>query len=142
MEALKYWAQTQGVALAGTVLKTVIIAVIGILIIRIVMRIINKALEKSKFEKAAFSLIKTLARTIMGVLLALILASSLGIDVTGVVALASVVSLAISLRCRICWPMLLAALPFCTPTPSTPETMWRSPASPVQSRRWAWSIPS
>jgi len=97
MEALKYWAQTQGVALAGTVLKTVIIAVIGILIIRIVMRIINKALEKSKFEKAAFSLIKTLARTIMGVLLALILASSLGIDVTGVVALASVVSLAISL---------------------------------------------
>ena len=89
MEALKYWAQTQGVTLASTILKTVIIAVIGILIIRIVMRIINKALEKSQFEKAAFSLIKTLARTVMSVLLALMLASSLGIDVTGVVALAS-----------------------------------------------------
>lgn len=97
MEALKYWAQTQGVALGATILKTVIIAVVGILIIRIVMKIINKALEKSNFEKAAFSLIKTLAKTVMGILLALILASSLGIDVTGIVALASVVSLAVSL---------------------------------------------
>ena len=97
MEALKYWVQTQGVALGTTILKTVIIAAIGILIIRIVMKIINKALEKSNFEKAAFGLIKTLARTVMGVLLALMLASSLGIDVTGVVALASVVSLAVSL---------------------------------------------
>ena len=97
MDVLKYWTQTQGTALLSTVLKTVIIAVIGILIIRIVMRIINKALEKSNFEKAAFSLIKTLARTVMYILLALILASSLGIDVTGIVALASVVSLAISL---------------------------------------------
>ena len=73
MEALKYWAQTQGAALLSTVLKTVIIAVIGILIIRIVMRILNKALEKSKFEKAAFTLIKTLAKTVMGILLALII---------------------------------------------------------------------
>ena len=97
MEAIKYWAQTQGAALLTTVCKTVIIAVVGMLIIRIVMQILNKMLEKSKLEKAAFTLIRTLARTVMGVLLALILASSLGIDVTGVVALASVVTLAISL---------------------------------------------
>ena len=32
MDALKYWAQTQGTALLSTVLKAVIIAVIGILI--------------------------------------------------------------------------------------------------------------
>ena len=97
MEAIKYWAQTQGTALLTTVCKTVIIAAIGMLIIRIIMQILNKMLEKSKLEKAAFSLIRTLAKTVMGVLLALTLASSLGIDVTGIVALASVVTLAVSL---------------------------------------------
>ena len=97
MDAIKYWAQTQGAALLTVVFKAVIIAVIGTLIIRAVMHIIDKALENSKLEKAAFSLIRTLAKTVMLVLLALTLASSLGIDVTGIVALASVVSLAISL---------------------------------------------
>ena len=79
------------------ILKAVIIAVVGYLVIKIAMNIIKKALEKSKLEKAAHSLITTLAQTVMYVLLSLILASSLGIDVTGIVALASVVTLAVSL---------------------------------------------
>lgn len=94
---IEQWILNQGMNLAGTVLKTVIIAVVGILIIRLVMKLMNKALEKSHLEKAAYSLIKTLARTVMWVLLALILAASLGIDVTGIVALASVATLAVSL---------------------------------------------
>lgn len=94
---IKQWVLTQGMDLAGTVLKTVIIAVVGILIIRLVMKIITKTLEKSHLEKAAHSLIKTLAKSVMWVLLALILAASLGIDVTGIVALASVATLAVSL---------------------------------------------
>lgn len=80
-----------------TAFKVVIIAVIGTLLIRIVNRALKKILENSKLEKAAHSLICTLAKTVMYILLALILASSIGIDVTGIVALASVASLAISL---------------------------------------------
>ena len=94
---IQQWILSQGMDLAGTVLKTVIIAVVGILIIRIVMKIVGKMLEKSRMEKAAYSLIRTLAKTVMWVLLALILAASLGIDVTGIVALASVATLAVSL---------------------------------------------
>ena len=94
---IQQWILSQGMDLAGTVLKTVIIAVVGILIIRIVMKIVGKMLEKSRLEKAAYSLIRTLAKTVMWVLLALILAASLGIDVTGIVALASVATLAVSL---------------------------------------------
>ena len=96
-EQIEQWILNQGMDLAGTVLKTVIIAVVGILIIRIIMKIVNKALEKSKLEKAAYSLIKTLAKTVLWLLLALMLAASLGIDVTGIVALASVATLAVSL---------------------------------------------
>lgn len=80
-----------------TVFKVVIIAVIGSLLIRIVNRTLKKILEKSKLEKAAHSLIRTLVKTVLYVLFGLILASSLGIDVTGIVALASVATLAISL---------------------------------------------
>ena len=94
---IRQWVLSQGMDLASTVLKTVIIAVVGVLIIRLVMKIVGKALEKSHLEKAAHSLIKTLARTVMWVLLALVLAASLGIDVTGIVALASVATLAVSL---------------------------------------------
>ncbi len=96
-DSIETWLATQGVTLLGTVVNTAILVVAGIALIRAVLAIIDKMLEKSKLEKAAHSLVKTLAKTVMYVLLALIVASSLGIDVTGVVALASVVTLAISL---------------------------------------------
>ena len=73
------------------------IFIIGVLIIRIIMSIVTKALDKSNLEKAAHSLIKSLIRVICYLLLCLIVASKMGIDVTGIVALASVVTLAISL---------------------------------------------
>lgn len=79
------------------ILPTVLLLVVGILVIRIVMRIVKKALEKSKLEKAAHTLIKTVIRVVLYVLLALIAASQLGIDTTSVVALASVLTLAVSL---------------------------------------------
>lgn len=79
------------------ILPAVIIAAIGLLIIRIIMTIVKKTLEKSRLDKAAHSLIKSLLRVICYLLLCLIIASTLGIDVTGIVALASVVTLAISL---------------------------------------------
>ena len=79
------------------VLPGLIILVVGILVIRIVLRIIKAALDKSKLEKAAHKLICSVAKVALFLLLGLIVASKLGIDVTGVVALASVLTLAVSL---------------------------------------------
>lgn len=83
--------------LLNTVFKVVIIAVVGTLLIRVINVALKKVLEKSKLEKAAHGLIRTLVKTVLMVLLGLILASALGIDVTGIVALASVATLALSL---------------------------------------------
>ena len=94
---LKSWLSMLGTFLAANALPAVIIAVVGILAIRVVKNILNKALAKSKLEKAAHSLIRSLATTVLYVLLALIVASSLGIDVTGIIALASVLTLAVTL---------------------------------------------
>ena len=96
-DSIETWLASQGVSLLAAVMKAAIIVVAGILLIRAVTAMIEKMLTKSKLEKAAHSLIKTLARTVMYILLSLIVASSLGIDVTGIVALASVVTLAVSL---------------------------------------------
>ena len=81
----------------GNLVPVALILVAGLLVIRVVMNLLNKMLRKSKLEKAAHSLIRTAARATMYILLFLIVASKLGIDVTGIVALASVLTLAVSL---------------------------------------------
>jgi len=85
----------------------VLILLVGMIVIRIVCAIIRKALAKSKLEKAAHSLILSLTNVILYVLLLLTAASSLGIDITGIVALASVVTLAISLALQNCLTNLI-----------------------------------
>ncbi len=77
--------------------KAIITLVLGILTIRILMKLIRMTLEKSRLEKAAHSLITSLSQSAMYILLGLITASTLGIDVTSIVALASVLTLALSL---------------------------------------------
>lgn len=79
------------------VVPAVLILVAGLLVIRIVMTIVKKLLDNTKLEKAAHGLVKSVVRVVLYVLLGLILAGSLGIDVTSVVALASVLTLAVSL---------------------------------------------
>ena len=83
--------------LAANILPAVLILVIGIVLIRLVMRLLTKLLEKSKVENVAFKLIKAAIRITLYILLALMVADKIGIDITGVVALASVLTLAISL---------------------------------------------
>ena len=75
----------------------VVILVIGVLIIRVLMKLIEASLNKSRLEKAAYSLIISLSKAAMYILLFLIAASTLGIDVSSIVALASVLTLALSL---------------------------------------------
>ena len=91
------WAWEIGQSLVERILPFTLIMVAGIILIRIIMKIVIKTLEKSKLEKAAHSLIRSLVRVVLYLLLGLIAASSLGIDVSGIIALASVLTLAISL---------------------------------------------
>ena len=86
-----------GTGALNKVLHAVLVLVIGLLIIRVVTKLLQGGLEKSHLEKAAHSLILSLAKVAMYILLGLSVASSLDIDVTGIVALASVLTLAVSL---------------------------------------------
>ena len=83
--------------LTTNLVPALLILIIGILAIRIVNKIIKTALAKTKMEKAAHSLILSVANVTLYILLGLIVATKLGIDVTSIVALASVLTLAVSL---------------------------------------------
>lgn len=96
-EEIKIWLNgflSQGL---DKLLTALLVLVAGIVMIRIVMTVLRKCLEAGKLEKAAHTLIKSVARVVLYLLLGLMVAESLGIDVTGIIALASVLTLSVSL---------------------------------------------
>ena len=97
MNVIWTWLSLAGTFLMSKALPMVALAAIGILVVQVVLKLVKKMLEKSKLEKAAHTLIVTACQVVLYILLALMVASGLGIDVTGVVALASVLTLAVSL---------------------------------------------
>ena len=84
-------------ALTTSLVPALLILVIGIVIITLVNKIVKTALNRTKLEKAAHSLITSVISVAMYIILGLIVAAKLGIDVTSIVALASVLTLALSL---------------------------------------------
>ena len=74
-----------------------LILVVGFILAKIITFIVDKTLKKSRLEKAAHSLVRSLVRVVLYVAVGILSASSLGIDITGIVALASVLTLVISL---------------------------------------------
>lgn len=96
-QSIMNWGMVLFSGAVSKVIPAAVVLGIGILVIYLVMTVLKRTLEKTKLEKAAHSLILSLARVVMYILLGLSVASSLGIDVTGIVALASVLTLAVSL---------------------------------------------
>ena len=80
---------------ANKIFIAVIIAVVGILIVKIILRVLKTAF--SKMEPAMSKLLLKVIKPVLYALLCLTVVASLGINVTGIVALASVLTLAISL---------------------------------------------
>jgi len=94
---LKEMMNTLQSSLSEKLLPALVILLLGIWITRIIMNLVCRTLEKSKLERAAHSLVKTLTRVVLYALLGFMIADKLGIDVTGVIAISSVVTLAVSL---------------------------------------------
>ncbi len=91
------WLGSVASVVLSKVVPSVVILLVGYLAIHLAMNLLGKALQKSKLEKAAHSLVTSVAKVVLWALLALMVASKLGIDVTGIIALASVLTLAVSL---------------------------------------------
>lgn len=97
MNELYGWFTVAAAAFAANVLPALLMLIVGLLVIRLVMKIVKKFLEATHLEKAAHTLVKSLVRVALYLLLGLMVADKIGVDVTGVIALASVLTLAVSL---------------------------------------------
>ena len=71
--------------------------VVGILAVRVVLAIMNRVLRRSKLDGSMHRFLQTALRFLLYFVLLLVVASYLGIDVTALVALLSVLTLAVSL---------------------------------------------
>lgn len=97
MGAFEVWLDTALGFLQAHILPAVILLAAGILAIRILTKIVSSAMEKTKLDKSLYRLVPAILKPVLYLLLGLAVAAKLGIDVTGVVALASVLTLAVSL---------------------------------------------
>lgn len=91
------WLKSMGLGAFATVIRAALFLLVGLFLIKLITNLVRKALLRSKLEKAAHSMIIGVVRVLLYVLLLINVASALGIDITGVVALASVLTLAVSL---------------------------------------------
>jgi len=97
MDTITQALSALGSFLVASVVPAVLIFVVGMVVIHLIMEIVKKTLARTRLEKAAHSLIKTAVKIVLYGVLILITASKLGLDVTSVVALASVLTLSVSL---------------------------------------------
>lgn len=101
-----------------SVLRVVALILIGVIAIRVVLNLLERMLERSKSLVSLRTYIVSVARVLLYFLLCLVVASSMGIEVTSLIALLSVAGLAVSLALQNTLSnlaggiMLLVAKPF------------------------------
>ncbi len=99
-------------------IPSILLTAAGVLVIRLLMKLFDKALERSRLQRTANSMLRSGMKLLLYFLLGLMVCSQLGVDVSSLVALLSVVSLAISLAVQgalsntVGGVMLLATHPF------------------------------
>jgi small conductance mechanosensitive channel len=79
------------------ILPVLAVFVIGLLVVKLLLRLFDRVLTKSKMERTMFSVLRTVMRVLLYFLLMLVVAGSLGVDVSSLIAVLSVISLAVSL---------------------------------------------
>lgn len=78
-------------------LSLVVLIVVCVVVVKCFLRLVDRILKKGRIERSLHSFIRTTARILGWGLALLIVASSLGVDVTSLIAVLSVAGLAISL---------------------------------------------
>ncbi len=79
------------------IVPTIIILVAGFFIIKSLIKLFDRILERSRLEKSLHAFLHSLMKILLYAILIIIAAGTLGINVTSLVALLSVASLAVSL---------------------------------------------
>lgn len=96
-ETIQSWLNGLGNYALSSIVPALIIVAVGAVCIRVILKVFTAAMKRTKVERTAYGLMRSVVKAVLSLLLCLMVASRVGIDVTGIVALASVLSLAVSL---------------------------------------------
>lgn len=88
--------QTKG----PSILTALIILAAGWLVIKLLLKLLKKGMEKSRLEKTCHKFILTLSKYSLYLLLAIIVLSKLGVDMTSIITILGVGGLAVSLAVK------------------------------------------
>lgn len=97
----------------------VVTAITGLIVVNLVLKALDRVLAKSKLEPAAHSLVKSAAKIAIIAMVVYTVADQLGVDLTGVLAIASVVTLAVSLSLQTALANVVGGLTLLTNHPFT-----------------------
>lgn len=81
----------------GAVVKVILLALVLIIVVKLLNKLLGNIIEKSKLEKSLHGFLKATIKIVLYFVAVMILAGSLNIDVTSLIALFSVAGLALSL---------------------------------------------
>lgn len=81
----------------SAIVQAILVIVVCLIAIKIIMKIVNKAITKTSLEKGIHTFVKSVTKILLYVITVLIVADTLGIPVTSLIALLSVAGLAVSL---------------------------------------------
>ena len=76
------------------------IIVVAVVVSRIIVALVNRALGKSKLDPALIRIVRTIVKFVVGVVCILLICETLGVEVTSLIALFSVIGLALSLAAQ------------------------------------------
>lgn len=77
-----------------------VIIVAAMVVSRIVLALVNRALGKSKLDPTLIRIIRTVVKLVVGVVCVLLICETLGVEITSLIALFSVIGLALSLAAQ------------------------------------------
>ena len=80
-----------------TILKPVLLLLICLIVIKLLLKVVNNILLKSKLDKSLHALIRSVAKIVLLFVAVMIVASSLGINVSSLLAVLSIAGVAVSL---------------------------------------------
>lgn len=86
-----------GAITLSSVLRVILLILVGMIVIRIIMNIVDRMLEKSHSLADLRVYIRSIVKVVLWFLLVLMVAGSLGVDTTSLIAMLSVAGLAVSL---------------------------------------------
>ena len=93
-ESIKLFFVTQVIP---NLLTAIIIALVGIFVVKIILKLVGKAFNKSKADVTVAKFVTSMIKALLTLILLIVILSSLGIPMTSLIAMLSVMGLAVSL---------------------------------------------